>query len=327
MRRCPLGPDDALQILGVDARCCPVRDRRRPRGARTRVRGGVQRVPPSCSTRSTARARTGSSSSTRPTRRSTCPGWLLTDDPLDRSPLRADHRYLIPAATTIPAGDELVVERVASGFPFGISCGGDTIRLADGAAGSLIDEFAVPVLAAAGDTWGRYPDGTGPWVETAPTKGSPNEPSAAGGGTAARSVVALRSRGRPGHRPHAAPVDDRCAERHARTHGGLLRRDLLAHPGRWPDVRSARRRRATEGRPRVVPDPGRQGRVQGQVQPFGRRAAVPGPQEADPQQHGPGQVDDPRDAGLRLVPSGRRARAADGLRVRARERRGLRAST
>ena len=107
-------------------------------------------------------------------------GWLLTDDPL--SGTRADHRYVFPAGTTVPPGGELVVEKLAGGFPFGISCGSDTIRLADGAAGLLVDEFVVPLLAGAGDTWGRFPDGTGSWVETAPTKGSINEPSAAGGG-------------------------------------------------------------------------------------------------------------------------------------------------
>jgi len=109
-------------------------------------------------------------------------GWLLTDDPLDRNPLRADHRYLFPAGTTIEPDHYLVVEKVAGGFPFGISCGGDTIRLADGAAGSLVDEFAVPLLASAGDTWGRFPDGTGSWVETTPTQGSGNVLSPAAGG-------------------------------------------------------------------------------------------------------------------------------------------------
>ena len=109
-------------------------------------------------------------------------GWLLSDDPLDRDPWRADHRYLFPASTTIPPRGKLVVEKVAGGFPFGISCGGDTIRLADGAEGWLVDEFVVPYLSAAGDTWGRFPDGTGAWVETAPTKGSVNEPSLSGGG-------------------------------------------------------------------------------------------------------------------------------------------------
>jgi hypothetical protein len=110
-------------------------------------------------------------------------GWLLTDDPLDRNPLRADHRYLFPSGTTIAAGTRLVVEKVAGGFPFGISCGSDTINLANGAAGALIDQFVVPLLSAPGDTWGRVPDGTGSWVETAPTEGSVNEASSAGNGT------------------------------------------------------------------------------------------------------------------------------------------------
>ena len=71
-------------------------------------------------------------------------GWLLTDDPLDST--RADHRYLFGDSTTIAAGGNLVVERSVSGspgFPFGISCGGDTIRLAD-AGVALTDEIAVP---------------------------------------------------------------------------------------------------------------------------------------------------------------------------------------
>ena len=90
-------------------------------------------------------------------------GWLLTDDPL--TGIRPDHRLLFPAATNIPPHDDLVVERGASGFPFGISCGGDTIRLAD-STGSPIDEIAVPELTSPTDTWGRYPNGTGSWVQT-----------------------------------------------------------------------------------------------------------------------------------------------------------------
>jgi hypothetical protein len=108
-------------------------------------------------------------------------GWLLTDDPLTQSPPRADHRFFFPTGTTIGADARLVVEKVAGGFPFGVSCGSDTIRLADGG-GSLVDSFVVPLLSTPGDTWGRVPDGTGPWVETAPTKGSINEASTSGGG-------------------------------------------------------------------------------------------------------------------------------------------------
>ena len=82
-------------------------------------------------------------------------GWLLTDDPLTQNPPRADHRYLFPSPTTIAPGAKLVVERLAGGFPFGVSCGSDTIRLADGAAGSLVDQFVVPALVASGDKIGR----------------------------------------------------------------------------------------------------------------------------------------------------------------------------
>ena len=101
-------------------------------------------------------------------------GWLLTDYPLGSTD--ATHRYLFPAGAIIPPLDDLVVERGTSGFPFGISCGGDTVRLAD-ATETLIDEIAVPTLTSPLDTWGRYPNGTGPWLQTAPTRGSPNEPS------------------------------------------------------------------------------------------------------------------------------------------------------
>jgi lamin tail-like protein len=105
-------------------------------------------------------------------------GWLLTDDPLTST--RADHRLLFPTPTVIPARSDLVVEKGLSGFPFGISCGNDTIRLAD-STGTLADEIAVPTLTSAGDTWGRYPNGSGGWLQTTSTKGAPNEPSSAGG--------------------------------------------------------------------------------------------------------------------------------------------------
>ena len=106
-------------------------------------------------------------------------GWLLTDDALDRDPPRSDHRHIFPASAVIPASGNLVVERDASGasgFPFGVSCGSDTLRLADGD-GARVDDIAVPALTAATDTWGRYPNGGGPWVQTISTKGAPNEPS------------------------------------------------------------------------------------------------------------------------------------------------------
>ena len=103
-------------------------------------------------------------------------GWLLTDDPLDRAPPRADHRHAIPAATTLAPLGALVIERGATGLPFGISCSDDTIRLAD-ASGALIDATGLERVEPESDTWGRYPSGSGPWMQTAPTPGGPNAPS------------------------------------------------------------------------------------------------------------------------------------------------------
>ncbi|HMS61317.1 MAG TPA: CotH kinase family protein [Solirubrobacteraceae bacterium] len=104
--------------------------------------------------------------------------WLLTDDPLDGT--RADHRLVFAAGTTIAPQGTLLVEKGAAGFPFGIKCGDDTIRLAD-PAGVLVDEVAVPELSAPTATWGRYPNAGGPWRETNPTPGAPNEPATGGG--------------------------------------------------------------------------------------------------------------------------------------------------
>ena len=107
-------------------------------------------------------------------------GWLLTDDPLDAAPPRDTHRFTLPAGS-IQASGSMIFEKGASGFPFGISCGDDTIRLAD-AASAPVDDEAVPALTAPTDTWGRFPNGTGSWTQTTPTKGTPNEPSSAAGG-------------------------------------------------------------------------------------------------------------------------------------------------
>ena len=67
----------------------------------------------------------------------------------------------------------LVVAQGAGGFPFGLSCGDDTLRLAD-AADTLVDAFMLPVLATGGMTYGRIPDGTGEWTWTLPTAGTSN---------------------------------------------------------------------------------------------------------------------------------------------------------
>jgi hypothetical protein len=104
-------------------------------------------------------------------------GWLLTDDPIDRDPPRVDHRLTFAAGAEIDAHAALVVERGDGGFPFGISCAADTVRLAD-PAGAPMDEVAIPALELPGSTWGRYPSGTGAWTETISSPGAANEPAA-----------------------------------------------------------------------------------------------------------------------------------------------------
>jgi hypothetical protein len=99
--------------------------------------------------------------------------WLLTDDPLDRVPPRDSHRMRFAAGTVLAPGARLVVSSGPGGFAFGISCGDDTVTLAN-ATDTLVDAVALPVLAKAGSTYGRIPDGTGAWTWTLPTPGSSN---------------------------------------------------------------------------------------------------------------------------------------------------------
>jgi len=100
-------------------------------------------------------------------------GWLLTDDPLTKN--KADHRLVLPAGTTLPAYGRRSFEKGAGGFPFGISCGDDTIRLAASAtATTTVDDVVVPALPAGATTWGRVPDGTGAWRGTLASRDAPN---------------------------------------------------------------------------------------------------------------------------------------------------------
>mgnify|MGYP000914761591 CR=1 FL=1 len=102
-------------------------------------------------------------------------GWLLTDKVL--SSTDATHRYLFASGTSLAPGAHLVVEKAIGGFPFGISCGDDTIRLADSTA-SAVDDVVLPDNAADPSlTYGRLPDGTGDWTWTMPTVGAANQPT------------------------------------------------------------------------------------------------------------------------------------------------------
>jgi len=100
-------------------------------------------------------------------------GWLLTDDALDRVPLRDDHRMRFGADAVLAPGAHLVVDKGTGGFPFGLSCGDDILRLAD-ASDTLVDSYALGVLASTDRTLGRIPDGTGEWTVNLPTPGTAN---------------------------------------------------------------------------------------------------------------------------------------------------------
>ncbi|WP_062077397.1 lamin tail domain-containing protein [Demequina globuliformis] len=74
---------------------------------------------------------------------------------------RGDEAFVFP--TTVLAPGELAVLEEGTDFDFGLG-GDDTARLFD-AVGDLLDSFTQP--AHAGVTWGRCPDGTGEFANTA----------------------------------------------------------------------------------------------------------------------------------------------------------------
>ena len=80
-----------------------------------------------------------------------------------------DHAYTIPAGTTVAAGGFTVLDEAAFGFGLGKA---DSARLFD-ARGAVVDSTSW--TAHATTTYGRNPDGTGDFAETAaPTKGAAN---------------------------------------------------------------------------------------------------------------------------------------------------------
>lgn len=87
----------------------------------------------------------------------------------------ADHRYDLPAGSTLPAHGFLVVQKsvgTAPGFPFGLGAA-DTVRLFAPDDATLIAEAAWTAHAAT--TYGRCPDGSGDLRDTsASTKGDRN---------------------------------------------------------------------------------------------------------------------------------------------------------
>jgi hypothetical protein len=91
-------------------------------------------------------------------------GWVFKDSD-------DTHAYLIPAGTTIAAGAYFLLEEAAFGFGLGAA---DAARLYDATGTTLIDSYSWTAHAAT--TYGRCPDGSGPFTTTASvTKGGAND--------------------------------------------------------------------------------------------------------------------------------------------------------
>ena len=91
-------------------------------------------------------------------------GWRVLDDDDTHTP------YVIATGTVIPVGGYLVVEEAQLGFGLGTA---DSARLFD-ASGALVDSYSWTSHAAT--TYGRCPDGTGPFrTGSSVTKGSAND--------------------------------------------------------------------------------------------------------------------------------------------------------
>lgn len=100
-------------------------------------------------------------------------GWAVADGS------SADHQYLLTGQPPLGPGQWRVIPKVSdenpsNGFPFGLSCGNDTVRL--WAPGNVLaDQVELPSMQA-GETWGRLPDGSGVWQTTGPTPQAANQP-------------------------------------------------------------------------------------------------------------------------------------------------------
>ncbi len=87
------------------------------------------------------------------------------------------HEYILPPGTVVPPlGRIIIIQKtvLVPGFPFGIQCGKDSLRLRDPSQ-AVVDEVAPP-LVMAGNTWSRLPDGDGPWAESSMTPFDVNQP-------------------------------------------------------------------------------------------------------------------------------------------------------
>ncbi len=91
-------------------------------------------------------------------------GWIFKDND-------DTHVYVFPNGTTIAPGAHLVLEEASLGYGLGAS---DSARLFDAGGVNLVDTYTWTSHAAS--TYGRCPDGSGPFLVTiGPTKGAAND--------------------------------------------------------------------------------------------------------------------------------------------------------
>lgn len=113
----------------------------------------------------------------RSTRTIDISGWLLSDKALNST--AAGHVYTFPAGTRIAAKGRFVVQQSGTGaahLGFGVSCTkGATIKIGyrNGSTIAEIDSVNVPVIAPQ-ISYGRLPDLTGAFGQTAATKNAAN---------------------------------------------------------------------------------------------------------------------------------------------------------
>jgi hypothetical protein len=113
----------------------------------------------------------------RSTRTIDISGWLLSDKALNSTAV--GHVYTFPSGTRIPSKGRFVVQQSGTGsahLGFGVDCvKGGTIKIGyrSGSSISEIDSVAVPPTAP-NASYGRIPDLTGGFGQTAPTKNAAN---------------------------------------------------------------------------------------------------------------------------------------------------------
>lgn len=104
-------------------------------------------------------------------------GWLLSDKGLNST--ASGHVYTFPSGTRISAKGRFVIQQSGTGtakLEFGVDCRkGATIKIGyrNGSIISEVDSVKVPLISAQ-TSYGRLPDLTGGFSQTAPTKNAAN---------------------------------------------------------------------------------------------------------------------------------------------------------